>query len=229
MESGWAEMGVRLGWAEDGSGDLARQSPRQTAPPQGPRCVSTRRPDLRPKLQDKQTSLPTTKSGRPAAAPHGALEQVSPSARPGKAVSQVATALWVLGIRAPWFSKLDVLGARLSGAGLGSWGAWRGGQILCSSEALWVLSSLLTGGGGVGVAFMLRLCPTCWLWAFSLAPCVEVAQFLGFFRGRCSICICRFSVCVAILNLSFKRKYLIIYFLTKSIVNQYFCLPPEQD
>lgn len=124
-------------------------------------------------------------SGRPAAAPHGALEQVSPSARPGKAVSHVATALWVSGIRAPWFSKLHVLGARLSGAGLGSWGAWCGVQILCSSETLWLLSSLLTGaggrwGGGVGVAFMPRLSP-------SPSHVLPVGLLLGPIYRSCSV------------------------------------------
>ena len=66
---------------------------------------------LRPKLQDKQTSLPHVKSGYPATSCFTRdPEQERPSTRPGRAASQVTTAFWVLGMRAPLVFKAKHLG-----------------------------------------------------------------------------------------------------------------------
>ena len=57
---------------------------------------------------------------RLAASEMGSGMGKSDSESPLRVLSQIAALLWVSGCKPHWFSKLDVLGAHLSGAGLKS-------------------------------------------------------------------------------------------------------------
>ena len=73
---------------------------------------------------------------------------------PLRGVFQFPIACGSCGYELRWFSKLDIGGCHLSGAGLKSWGARCGVQILRSlREKLWVLSSLQIMGHCAGGGF----------------------------------------------------------------------------
>ena len=97
-----------------------------------------------------------------------------------------------------WLSNLEVSGARLSGAGLKSWGARCGVQPLCSSGISSVVSSLLIAGCCTGFKMRLSqpLLPASMCVFFSRLPGMEGSLVvLGFLSGEDVLYVAVDSVC----------------------------------
>ena len=105
-----------------------------------------------------------------------------PTASPFRVLSQISVTWWALGHL--WFSKLNVLGACLSGTCLKSWGDCCGVQTLPSSgrsSGFWVPSWLWVASQLVG--FWWDYVPdfsTASTWVFSPIVCLvcRISQFL---------------------------------------------------
>lgn len=115
--------------------------------------------------------------------------------------SQLTIAFWLCGHKPHWLSKLDALGAFLSGASVKSCGAQCGVHVSDRSLGFWVPSQLWIAslGGGFMVTACLSLfyllqfgfyliCPMCRKYSASFL------FFVFFFSRNCSICSCRFGV-----------------------------------
>lgn len=149
----------------------------QRAPQQASNVCQIRFLPLRAMLQDRQMSLPHTKSGHPL------ISHFHPgpwggwlcACKPFKSCFSNHYSCGSCGCKPHWFSKIDVLGAHLSGTGLKSWGylMW-GSNTSLLRDKLWVLSSLPTvgccaGGKVYGQVVSQPLLPTL-MWAFSCSP-----------------------------------------------------------
>lgn len=104
-----------------------------------------------------------------------------------------------VGCKPPWFSKLDVLAACLSGVGLKRWGTWCGLQMLCS---LGVFSSLPIVCHAQHVGFwwdhlsLSSLLRCGFLLVSPMCRCCLAHLFWS--RGNCPICSCGFEVSMEI-------------------------------
>ena len=129
-----------------------------------------------------------------------------PTASPFRVLSQISVTWWALGHL--WFSKLNVLGACLSGTCLKSWGDCCGVQTLPSSgrsSGFWVPSWLWIASQLVG--FWWDYVPdfsTASTWVFSPIVCLvcRISQFLVSPQGppppgTCSILSCKFIMSVS--------------------------------
>lgn len=134
----------------------------QTAPQLSPHCVSnqkTRRQFLRLLLQEEQLGVSKTTSGSPSSSRFCA----GPCRRrvqTGELFSHLAIPTWVSWTWASLFSKLNVLRACVSGAGLKSWGCWMWGlnpSLLRKKLPFWVPLPPVSRPAGVG--FLAGLCP----------------------------------------------------------------------